>query len=740
MDVRHLRRNLLPVLTLAVPGLLLSTVLIGVPLWLVTPLDLPASLLLGAILSATDPVAVIALFKQLGAPARLTVLVEGESLFNDATSIVAARILLGVIAAGVLTAHTALAGALSFVVVFVGGVLVGAAAGWVVGLLIGRVNDDPFIEISLTTVLAYVSFLLAEEVFHVSGVMATVAAGLTLGGWGRAKISSPVAGYMEHFWSYLAFVANALIFLMVGLRVDPGAVAGALPLLGWTLLAMVAARAVVVFGLVPLIGKLPREEPIGRRYQAVMWWGGLRGAIALAIALSLTGLPYADTFVAVVTGVVLFTLLVPGLTIEPLVRRLGLGEPPLSDRFARLESVLAARHQALERLPELQRSGLFSARIADELRRHVDGRIEGARRELETLRQRELDAAYEERLLYLRAFGAEKALYYDMYAGGHLSEGAYRRLSQSVTLQAEAMRHDGRLPAFTLHPPQGRGAARLERVLGRAPALSGLAERLRSARTAREYEETWGRHEGSAHVRRDIEAIACKESVRPEVTARVRERYDQWHRSALERLDVTAEQFPEFVSAMQDRLAHRLMLHTERAVIEREHVTGAMPAAAAGPALAELSEQLRGLRGGTTWPLRVDPSDLLRTVPFFQGLPPEEFARLANRLRSRTVPAGDIIIRQGERGDSLFLIARGVVRVSQAVDGMERDLATLLAGDFFGEMALLHGDPRTATCRAVTPCALHELRRADFQDAAAHCHAMREALEAAERARRPALA
>ncbi|HJP22383.1 MAG TPA: cation:proton antiporter [Alphaproteobacteria bacterium] len=321
LDARQLRHNLLPVLTLAIPGVLVTAGLIGGLLWLVTPLDLASALVLGAILSATDPVAVVALFRQLGAPLRLTVLVEGESLFNDATSIVLTRILVGVAVGGYFfTPLGAFLDVVTFFVVFFGGALVGWLAALGFGWLLGRVRGDVSIEITLTTVLAYLSFLVAEEVFHVSGVMAVVLAGVTLGGWGRAKISPSVVGYLEHFWEYMAFVANALIFLLVGLSVNLGALYEAIDLLAWVLLAMLLSRAVVTFGLVPLVGRLPGAERIDRGYQAVMYWGGLRGAIGLALALSLGDFVHAELFVALVMGAVLFTLLVQGLSIEWLVQ------------------------------------------------------------------------------------------------------------------------------------------------------------------------------------------------------------------------------------------------------------------------------------------------------------------------------------------------------------------------------------------------------------------------------------
>uniref|UniRef100_UPI003D144461 cation:proton antiporter n=1 Tax=Sedimenticola sp. TaxID=1940285 RepID=UPI003D144461 len=233
LNPRTLRHNLGPILTLAVPGLLLSTGLIGLIVWLATPIPLEGALLLGAILSATDPVAVVSLFRQLGAPERLTTLVEGESLFNDATAIVLARILIGVIAAGTLSSETVTSGILDFFVLFIGGLLVGAALGFVVAFVIGLVESDPLIEIPLTTALAYLSFLVAERNFEVSGVMATIGAGLVIGGWGKVKISPSVQVYLENFWGQMAFIANALIFLMLGLRVEPQILLNSLDQLPW---------------------------------------------------------------------------------------------------------------------------------------------------------------------------------------------------------------------------------------------------------------------------------------------------------------------------------------------------------------------------------------------------------------------------------------------------------------------------------------------------------------------------
>jgi CPA1 family monovalent cation:H+ antiporter len=746
LDARTLRENLSGVLLLAVPGLLLSTGLIAGVMVFATPLGWFEALLLGSILSATEPVSVIRLLHRLGAPKRLTILVEGESLFNDATAIVLARILTGILLTGaVATGSVVFQGGLDFLVVFFGGLMVGWASAVLVGMILGRVDGDAFIEVTLTTVLAYVSFLVAEEVLNVSGVMATVVAGMLIGGWGKAKISPSIADYLERFWGYMAMVANALIFLMVGLAVDLGALADSFPLLLVVVGAMLASRAVVVFGLVPGIGRLPEYDPIGRGHQTVMFWGGLRGALALAVALSLPDFGrqvagFGDlnqVIVALVMGAVLFSLLIQGLTIEPLVRRFKLHVPPLSDRLARLEGLLSAKQRTLERIPELETGGLFSRRISKRLRTQCEVRIEAMKNELEELRGEYLDNEQERRLLYLRSFGEENRLYYQMFTGGHLTERTYRSLVHSIGLQSEGIRHQGSLPEYTLYPPTGeRMESTLHRFLARTPGCGRWAERLRAERTARDYEIAWARSQVSLQVTLEMDELAEAASTPPDVVAELRTTYSYWKENARDRLDQSAEQFPEFVSSAQERLATRMILHAEHEAIREQARAGMIPDGVAEAMLEDLAAELRAVRASQPAKLTVGPEELLKKVPFFTDMPEEEFSTVAAKLRSRTAPAGEVIVRQGGSGSSLFLVARGVIRVSRQDGGSSRDLATLIAGEFFGEMALLHGTRRTATCRAMTPCALYELRRDDIEVVRRACPEIQRALEDADRLRR----
>ncbi|MFC1837496.1 cation:proton antiporter [Thermodesulfobacteriota bacterium] len=730
LDYRQLRQNILPVLLLAVPGLLLSTCIIGLIIHVFTPIDLVASLLLGSILSATDPVAVISIFKQLGTPKRLTVLVEGESLFNDATSIVVSRILVGILAAGYFSGATLVSGVVDFFIVFIGGILVGWLAAILTGIVLGYVDDDSFVEISLTTILAYFSFLIAEELFHVSGVMATVAAGVTMGNWGRTKISPSVAGYMENFWEYMAHLANALIFLLVGLRVEIQALADSLGLLLWVLLAMLLSRAVVIYTMVPVSTFFPKVEQVNRSYQTVMWWGGLRGAIALAIVLSLENFEQADTFVALVMGAVLFTLLVQGLTIEKLVGWLGLDQLSPADRITRAEALLTAKQHALDRIPELQKGGLFSQRVAEKMQNLCNEETGALRHDLEELRSRDFDRNQEKLLLFSKCFGEEKNYYYELFSKNHLSEQAMRDLCHSVDLQSDAIRASGILPEYTLHPSyEGPLKRIITQILSRIPMLRRVSEHWRMMRIAREYEEAWGRYQGSTNILNGIEKVMSLEAVPEDVINDVRLHYTHWIDSAKERIDQTAEQFPEFVNSMQMRLAGRLVVQAQAEIIEAETRSGFVPAGVAQTILKEMLGRIYVLRGRDLEELHIDPAELLRKVPFFQKIAQHDFDRVAGKLQQASLPENEVVIREGKKGDSLFLISRGVIRVSHKEDGIEKDIATLIAGDFFGEMALLYHEPRTATCRTVTPCVLYELQQADFMAIYQVCPGIQKALE-----------
>ena len=254
INVRHLLKDIKPILMLAVIGLLISTFAVGFAMQWISGIGFVACLLLGAIVLATDPVAVVAIFKDLGAPKRLTILVEGESLFNDATAIVL-FIILAAVMVGTAEASAGSA-AVEFIKVFFGGIAVSLVASRSMAWLIGTMRNMPLVEVTLTVVLAYLSFLIAEHYLHVSGVMAVVTAGLVMGSYGRTKVSPATWHALHETWEQLGFWANSLIFFLVGILV-PNVLKDFTGEQAVWLVVLVAvafaARFAVLFGILPLM-------------------------------------------------------------------------------------------------------------------------------------------------------------------------------------------------------------------------------------------------------------------------------------------------------------------------------------------------------------------------------------------------------------------------------------------------------------------------------------------------------
>ena len=320
IDLGELRRSFGVVAILAVPGVLITAAIVAVVVSALTGMALGVAFLLGAMLSATDPVAVVALFKRLKAPTRLATMVESESLLNDGTGVVLFAIAVQALTSPVSIEH----GAVTFVVTIVASTAIGAIAGLVAERLM-RVADDHLIEVAISLVAAYGTYLLADR-FHESGIIATVVVGLVLGNAGGARrLSERTREALDITWEFVAFLLTALTFLLVGLAISPGELSVALPVIGAGYLAITLARLLVVYGVIGGGARLIRgPEPMPIGYLHVMFWAGLRGAVAVALALALpTTVPDRDLLTGAVFGVVLITLLVQGTTAGWVVRRAG---------------------------------------------------------------------------------------------------------------------------------------------------------------------------------------------------------------------------------------------------------------------------------------------------------------------------------------------------------------------------------------------------------------------------------
>jgi len=388
------RSNLVPILLMAVVGLLLATFIVGGVILAIAEMlqslaialnlamldDLivipfMAAIAFGALISATDPVAVIAFFRSLGVEKRLSVLVEGESLLNDGMAIVIFKLALG------LGAVAAVSGGGGLGVEFdllgtVWGFLKVAVGGIAVGLIVAKLaevvfkyTDDRLVETTVTLPAAFGTYLLAEN-FHLSGILAVVAAGIYLGNIIPLYTTPSTKIALYNFWEMVSFIVTSLIFLAIGLLIDIRQLVSIqnIVLVISAVFAILVARALVVYGMSAISNKLKSDVPPA--YQHVMFWGGLRGAISLALALSLTsgsfGPGVSEQLQAMTFGVVLFTLLVQGTTIERLIKKLGLAKKSQRqlEKERNLGQFYAAR-AAQEELNRLNKIGVVSGSVWD---------------------------------------------------------------------------------------------------------------------------------------------------------------------------------------------------------------------------------------------------------------------------------------------------------------------------------------------------------------------------------------
>ncbi len=323
MNLNRLLKQFWPIVCFAVPGVVVSTLLVGgVISWLGGISSLMVAMLFGALISPTDPVSVLALFREVGAPEDLKTLVEGESLFNDATGVVLFTIILKAVLDGQgLGVGEAV---YEFVKVSGGGLLLGAGLGWLV-FTIMRYLEDHLLENTLCLVLAYGAFWLSE-VMHLSGVIATVMAGLMMGNYGRRlSMSEKTTETIETFFESIDFLINALLFILIGLelREVPGAVPWRTVFVAVT--AMLIGRGVVSYSFWWLLNLAGTKRP--PKWKHILFWGGLKGSIPIALLLQLPaeGLleEWRPALLIAGFGCVFFSLVVQGITMGPLMRKLG---------------------------------------------------------------------------------------------------------------------------------------------------------------------------------------------------------------------------------------------------------------------------------------------------------------------------------------------------------------------------------------------------------------------------------
>lgn len=450
LDHRLLFHNLTPALTLAVPGLIFSAVIVGGLLSWLTPLDIGQAMLFGALISATDPVAVVALFEELGVPKRLNMLVDGESMLNDATAIVAFDVVLSVLDSGVFHGGTLAQALIKVIIVLFGGVIVGVLTGTLMAISIKLDESNALLQATISLLVAYIAFIIAEHYLEVSGVIAVMTAGLMVGRYKSHLLKLKGRNYLDDFWSYVAFLANSLIFLLVGLNSSKFILT--LPLTQpdfWgiilaTILVVILSRGIMIFSLVPMINPFLKDGPINWRYQVVSFWGGLRGAVALALALSLApDFPNRQLLIAMTLAVALFTIIIGGTTVGRLIHSLKLDLPSLANLLVEEQVTISVKKEIVEQLDQFKNTSILSEEIIERLKNNYENKVEESQTSLEQLEsQLQNKSALNRQVLWLETVSLEKRGYEELHEEGFLSEKSLSKLNLFVTLKADNLQEE----------------------------------------------------------------------------------------------------------------------------------------------------------------------------------------------------------------------------------------------------------------------------------------------------------
>jgi CPA1 family monovalent cation:H+ antiporter len=722
VDVRRLMDDVAPVLVLAIVAVLVCMAAVGVALHLATGVELILCLMLGAIVAPTDTAAVLGIFRDIGAPSRLQVIVEGESLFNDA-----AAVALFVVLLGVLTNHHALSftdGALEFAWGFAGGMILGWIAAQVTGWLISQFRGAQVTEITLTVAMTYLTFVVGQAFLGVSGIIAVVMAAMVFASDGRTRLSPGTWDTLQTTWRQLEFWATSLIFVLAAMLTPQ--MMGQLQwadLIGVAVIffAALVARAAVLWGVLPLLSYFGLSQPISNEYKAVLAWGSLRGAVTAALALTVVETPGvspdAQRFIFVMAvGFVLATLFIAAPTLRPLMKALKLDKLTPEERLVRDRVMALSRGRVRESLTQVSKTLGLAPSVQQHQTGDAAGHVQGSlsrddlvRAGLIVLanRETELSLEYLQRGLVGRRVAERMRADAGRVLDAVRQNGSAGYLTAALGNQKPSWRF--RLALWVQRRFRWSAllaeeiADRFELLLVKQLMLRELLE-FADAKVA----ELIGQHAG----------LTAKDALEGRMQA---------ISGAIEGLDL---QYPDYTKAMRTRYLERLSVGLEEAEYRGQRDQSLI----SDEVFEDLEEDRHRRRSVAelrpSLDLGLKLTEMLEKVPIFAGFKGQDIARLAQMLTPELFLPGERIIRAGDQGDRMYFIASGIVDVLVAPNPVR-----LKSGDFFGEMALLTDNPRNADVVSAGYTNMLELRRRDFETLLRTNPEMKQNIERVARAR-----
>jgi NhaP-type Na+/H+ or K+/H+ antiporter len=709
LEVHLFRRIFSQIAILAVPGLIISTLATAALVKIFFPWhwEWELALLFGALISATDPVAVVALLKEVSSRKRLETLIEGESLLNDGTAIVLFTLFLTMYLSTTNNefSFVSVVGEFSFVVMF--GLVIGVIFGYIAIKLIDRVFNNPLVEITLSVGVAYLVFFVAEHTFHVSGVVALVSLALMFATVGRTKISPEVAGFLHHFWEMMAHFANTFIFLIVGILI---ATRVKLDITEYwiALIVLYVGITFIRAGSVAILTPILNRIGIGftKEKGIVLVWGGLRGAVSLALALTIAqndSIPkeIGDQILFLTAGIVVLTILVNGLSMEKLLAMLNLDKLPPAKEIT-VQKAKANVYQNLSAyLPEVKKSEfLQNVNWEDIAELKQLETISNIDLEAEDISKEDLSIAYRRRLLE-----SERKFYWSEFSKGNLSAEATTNLSTAIEQALDEY------PTITPRP-------HIEDVwhiptylhsTKNIPVISSLMLGFSFSRLALGYEVARGFMNAQDEVLTHLNSLGASSQdiadVKKDILKNIQLTYDY-----MENLNTI---FPEIVCSIQTRTANRLLLNRERSVIDQLLKNGVLDKPEASRMIDDVETRMFNL---TKYPIKIKPPELDTLVfqsSIINSLDKETVNKLSKAAKHQIYEKNDTIIKYADNNSSLIIVARGSVEI---IDHITNQVQNIVGqGTILGINSIIKGFTEN-TLKASTPVEILTISKKDLDN------------------------
>ncbi len=723
MNLRRMADDWVPILVLAVVAVLIATFFVGMALSWTGAMPFAAAFLIGAIVSTTDPSAVVAIFRSLAAPRRLARIIEGESLLNDAAAIALFSLFMGLVMTGE-TAPTIGSALMRLPVLMLGGALIGWLAARVAAAVMAMVAEHELAVISLSIALPYLAFIAAEQSGYASGVIAVVVSAMTLNFLGPGRMSPAIWANLRQIWAALAHWAGALIFILAALlipRLLGDARLNDLLLIGVVIVAAFVARAVILWGVLPILTRLRLSPEVQRPYRVAILWGGLRGAVTLALALAVTENFRVDPDIKrqvgiLATGFTLFTLFVQGTTLRRVIRRLGLSKLSPLDSALSNQVVAVALQQVREDIAQTAEGfRLTRETVRSEAKRfaqRLDDAVSKAE-ESEAILDRDRVT-----LGLIALAGAERDLVLKAFREREISARILETVLAEADRVMEGARTGGRLG-------YARAARRLLRPGPRFRLALLLHNRLHLSRgleklTADGFEVLIAQRQIISELHGFIDRRIRRIHGR-RVSDLLHEMLERRMEEVEQALEGMRLQFPEFAEDLERRLIRRTALRLEEREYESFYEDGLI-----GDELhLSLNQGIANRRASSEarphLDLAVQKLELVRRLPAFAGLDDATLKPLSRALLTRYASPGQVIQSKDAHERAVYFISSGAVEAETA--GVRHRLGR---GEMFGQMFLLMKNPLRTEVKAIVPSTLLKLDEERFRKLLKRSPALRQ--------------